>query len=134
MAQRKSIQGVRQGRDRSRIANLDELRAKLRSFSKKRDWDQFHTPKNLAMALAVEVAELMEHFQWIGATEGSAMSRSTYRAVQMEVADVLIYLVRLADKLDIDLLDVAQRKIGINARKYPIGRSRGSSRKASRIR
>lgn len=134
MAQRKSFQGVSSSRARTRIADLDMLRAELRNFASKREWDQFHTPKNLAMALSVEVAELMEHFQWTNVMDATAISKREHRAVQMEIADVLIYLVRLADKMSIDLLGAADRKLKINARKYPVSRSRGSSRKASRRR
>jgi NTP pyrophosphatase (non-canonical NTP hydrolase) len=111
--------------------NLDDLQAAQRSFAHERDWGQFHTPKNLASALAVEAAELLEHFQWL--TEEQSRSLSEQKRVQVgeEIADVLLYLLQLADKLQIDVLDAAWRKIGFNAEKYPVERSKGSIRKYS---
>jgi len=98
------------------------LRDALRRFADVRDWDQFRSPKNLAAALAVEAAELLEHYQW---TETAADPAK----VREELADVLLYLVRLADKLDVDLAAAAHDKIGINATKYPADKARGSARK-----
>ena len=112
-------------------ASVDGLRDGLRCFAAARDWQQFHTPKNLAMALSVEVAELVEHFQWLTAEQSAQLNATTKRAVGEEIADVLLYLTRLADVLDIDPLAAAERKIKINARKYPLRRSRGSVRKYS---
>jgi NTP pyrophosphatase (non-canonical NTP hydrolase) len=111
--------------------NLDDLQAAQRSFAQERDWGQFHTPKNLASALAVEAAELLEHFQWL--TEEQSRSLSEQKRVQVgeEIADVLLYLLQLADKLQIDVLDAAWRKIGLNGEKYPVERSKGSIRKYS---
>ena len=111
--------------------SLDSLRDALRRFAAARDWQQFHTPKNLAMAVSVEVAELVEHFQWLTAEQSGRLNATTKRAVGEEIADVLLYLTRLADVLDIDPLAAAERKIKINARKYPVRRSRGSVRKYS---
>ena len=111
--------------------SLDRLRDALRRFAAARDWQQFHTPKNLAMAVSVEVAELVEHFQWLTAEQSTRLNATTKRAVGEEIADVLLYLTRLADVLDIDPLAAAERKIKINARKYPVRRSRGSARKYS---
>ena len=109
--------------------SLDELAALLAEFARERDWDQFHAPKNLAMALAGEVGELLEHFQWLSERQSANLSADVKDAVALEMADVLLYLVRLADKLDIDLGAAAVRKIGLNAAKYPAGKFRGSPRK-----
>jgi len=109
--------------------SLDELAARLAEFARERDWDQFHAPKNLAMALAGEVGELLEHFQWLSEQESANLPAEVKEAVALEMADVLLYLVRLADKLNIDLGAAAVRKIGLNAIKYPVEQFRGSSRK-----
>jgi NTP pyrophosphatase (non-canonical NTP hydrolase) len=108
---------------------LRELRDALRAFAAERDWDQFHSPRNLATALAVEAAELLEPFQWLTEEESRSLSPETRAAVEEELADVLLYLVRLADKLDVDLPSAARAKIVRNAEKYPVARSRGTSRK-----
>ena len=110
--------------------SLAELTHKLRDFAKERDWEQFHTPKNLAMAMIVEAAELTEHFQWLTETQSQALDPEKREQVAQELADVLLYLVRLADRLDIDLMDAAQRKLVINAHKYPADKVRGSAKKA----
>jgi len=110
---------------------LISLRDILRNFAKERDWDQFHSPKNLASALAVEASELLEPFQWLTEEQSRNLTPKQTLAVRGEVADVFIYLVRLADKLDIDLLEVARAKIAENAAKYPIEKSKGSSSKYS---
>jgi NTP pyrophosphatase (non-canonical NTP hydrolase) len=109
--------------------SLHELRGALRLFAAERDWDQFHSPRNLATALAVEAAELLEPFQWLGEDAGRELPPATLAAVQEEMADVLLYLVRLADKLDVDLIEAARTKMARNATKYPVEKSRGSSRK-----
>ena len=110
---------------------LVSLRDALRRFAAARDWQQFHTPKNLAMALAVEAAELLEHFQWLTAEQSAGLDARTKRAVADEIADVLLYLTRLADVLEIDPLAAAKRKMTVNARKYPVRRARGNARKYS---
>lgn len=106
-----------------------ELRDALRRFAAERDWDQFHCPKNLAIALSVEVAELLEHFQWIPDVKSAVIPAETRDKVREELADVLLYLIRLADKLDVDLLAAAIDKMGVNAKKYPVNKARGSSKK-----
>lgn len=111
--------------------SLDMLRDALRRFAAERDWDQFHSPKNLSMALSVESAELMEHFQWLTVAESGRLQPEKREQVRLEMADVLLYLVRLADKLDIDLVAAAQDKLALNARKYPVDKARGSSKKYS---
>lgn len=113
------------------IASLDELRQRIREFAFARQWENYHTPKNLAMALIVEAAELVEHFQWLTENQSLSLTEAQREPVAQELADVLIYLVRLADRLDIDLLAAAERKIEINARKYPADRVRGSAKKST---
>jgi len=109
--------------------DLAALRAELRQFASERDWDQYHSPKNLAAALCVEAAELLEHFQWRTDDESKSLPSDQIAKIQEELADVLFYLVRLADKLDVDLLEAARNKIVLNARKYPVEKARGNSRK-----
>ena len=109
--------------------SLDELRDALRAFAAEREWDQFHSPRNLATALAVEAAELLEPFQWLDEASARELPAATRAAVTEEMADVLLYLVRLADKLDVDLIEAARAKMAGNAAKYPVERARGSSRK-----
>jgi len=108
--------------------SLEDLRAALREFARERDWEQFHSPKNLCCALSVEAAELLQHFQW---ESGSPEAIPPDRAEQLsqEIGDVLIYLVRLADRLDIDPVAAAKRKLRLNAEKYPVHLARGSSKK-----
>lgn len=105
------------------------LRQTLRQFAQERDWDQFHSPKNLAIALSVEAAELLEHFQWVSETESAVLPTERREQVQHEMADVLLYLIRLADKLNIDLAAAAAEKIQLNAGKYPIDKARGNAKK-----
>ena len=109
------------------IQSLTDLAATLQHFADERDWEQFHSPKNLAMALTVEVAELTEHFQWLTQQQSMQLLPDQKQAVGQELADVLIYLVRLADRLDIDLLVEAENKIALNTKKYPIAQSKGRS-------
>ena len=111
--------------------DLTQLRDELRAFAGERDWDQFHTPKNLASALSVEAAELLEPFQWLKTGELSELDERTREAVRHELADVLMYLVLLADKLDVDLMVAASEKLAQNRLKYPAEKVRGDSRKYS---
>ncbi|MGQ0579444.1 MAG: nucleotide pyrophosphohydrolase [Betaproteobacteria bacterium] len=99
--------------------SLSDLRERLRRFAAERDWEQFHIPKNLAMSVAIEAAEIMERFQWLTADESGALPETQRAAVAHEIADVLLYLVRLADVLGIDPVEAALDKMAINARKYP---------------
>jgi len=112
---------------------LDTLKLRIREFARAREWERYHTPKNLAMAMIVEAAELVEQFQWLTPEESATLSADKHEAVRQEVADVLIYLIRLADILDIDLLDAATAKIEINARKYPVDKARGHANKYSSL-
>jgi NTP pyrophosphatase (non-canonical NTP hydrolase) len=111
------------------INSLESLRDRLREFAGERDWDQYHTPKNLSMALIGEAAELIEHFQWVVGDTSHLLTDKTRLSVEEELADILIYLVRISDKLDIDLYDAVERKIVINEQKYPADKVRGSARK-----
>lgn len=113
--------------------SLEELRGVLRRFASERDWDQFHSPKNLAIALSVEVAELLEHFQWTSDADSAVLTPDRQAKVREEIADVLLYLIRLADKLNIDLLAAGTEKIRVNAAKYPVEKSRGSSKKYTEL-
>ncbi len=118
--------------DMSTTDSLAELQKKIRAFARERDWEQFHSPKNLAMALSVEAAELLEHFQWLSEEQSLALPEQTRREVALEMADVLIYLCRLADRLEIDLLASAREKMRLNARKYPVDKARGRADKYTR--
>ncbi|MDP2693997.1 MAG: nucleotide pyrophosphohydrolase [Gallionella sp.] len=111
--------------------DLPMLRDKLRAFAEARDWDQFHSPKNLSMALMVEAAELMEHFQWLTEAQSAELPSDDKQAVGEELADILLYLVRLSDKLGIDLREAALLKLEKNALKYPAELVRGSAKKYS---
>jgi len=116
-----------------RLTSIEELRAALQRFAEDRDWDQFHSPKNLAIALSVEAAELLEHFQWTPEAESDVLTSDQHAKVREEIADVLLYLIRLADKLNIDLLAAATDKIQVNAAKYPVDKARGSSKKYTEL-
>jgi len=115
------------------LDNQNALRDAIRDFAQARDWEQFHTPKNLVMALSVETAELMEHFQWLTGAQSQQLDSQTKAEVAQEIADVLIYLTRLADVLDIDPLQAAFDKIQINAQKYPVEKSRGHNTKYDKL-
>jgi NTP pyrophosphatase (non-canonical NTP hydrolase) len=108
---------------------LAELQQRLRDFAEERDWDRFHSPKNLAMALSVEAGELVEELQWLTEDQSRNLDAARRERVRLEAADVFIYLLRFADKLDIDLLRAAEDKIELNARKYPADRVRSDPRK-----
>lgn len=106
--------------DTDKITDLTSLRDALRTFCKERDWHQYHTPKNLVMALLVEAAELVEHFQWASAAESANLTEEKRAAVADEIADVLVYLTELADVLGVDMIEAARQKIVKNAKKYPV--------------
>lgn len=111
---------------------FQDLAERLRQFADERDWDQFHSPKNLAMALIVEAAELVEEFQWLDLEESADPGPEQRRRMEREIADVLIYLVRLADKLGVNLPAAVEEKLADNECKYPADRVRGSSAKYDR--
>lgn len=110
---------------------MEELIKKLRDFAAERDWAQFHSPKNLSMALAVEVAEILEHFQWLTEEQTRDLDPETLKKVREEIGDVQIYLARLADQLGISPLDAALEKLEINRKKYPKDKARGNAKKST---
>ena len=112
---------------------INELKQRLRDFAEARDWDQFHSPKNLSMALSAEVAEIVEHFQWLTEEQSKTLPKDKLAEVETELADTLIYLIRLADKLDIDLLKAAKNKIDINEQKYPVDKAKGNAKKYTEL-
>ena len=109
---------------------LTRLSERLKAFAVARDWEQFHSPKNLSMALAGEAGELLEHFQWLSEEQSGQLDEAKLDAVALEMADILIYLLRLAERLDVDLLEAADRKVDANERRYPADRVRGDARRA----
>jgi NTP pyrophosphatase (non-canonical NTP hydrolase) len=115
--------------DSGAMHDLAELKQRLRAFVAERDWERFHSPKNLAMALSVEAAELVELFQWLSEEQSAAPDDKLRHRATEELADVLWYLVRIADRLDIDLLAASEAKLARNAEKYPAERVRGQARK-----
>jgi len=110
---------------------LHALTEQIRLFAHERDWDRFHSPKNLSMALIAEAAELLEHFQWATEEESYSLDAAKLQEVKHEIADVFIYLVRLSDRLNIDLLAAAREKLELNKEKYPADKVRGDARKYS---
>ena len=121
------------GREAS-VDSLEQLRQSLAEFAAARDWDQFHAPKNLAMALIAEAAELVEHFQWLTEAQSRNLDQQRLAEVRLELADILIFLVRIADKLDVDLIKATRDKIAINEQRYPVDRVRGSALRAEEYR
>jgi NTP pyrophosphatase (non-canonical NTP hydrolase) len=115
------------------MPDLDLLRDQLRAFAAARDWDQFHSPKNLAMALSVEAAELLEIFQWLTEAQSRSLAPEARMAASDEIADVLLYLIRLSDTLGIDPIAAAHRKLVANGEKYPVDKARGNSRKYTEL-
>jgi dCTP diphosphatase len=113
--------------------DLSRLQDQLRHFAEERDWDQFHSPKNLASALVVEAGELLERFQWLTEDQSQNLTQEQHAKVADEVADVFLYAIRLADKLGIDLVEVAKNKIARNAEKYPVDKARGNAKKYTEL-
>jgi dCTP diphosphatase len=111
------------------METLDQLKTRLREFAVARDWEQFHSPKNLAMALIVESAELVEQFQWLTEEQSATLPPDKLAEVEQELADIQIYLIRLADRLNIDLEQAVDAKIALNERRYPVEKARGSAKK-----
>ena len=109
------------------MESLEQIKTRLREFAAERDWDQFHSPKNLAMALIVEAAELVEHFQWLTEEQSQTLPPNKLSEVEQEIADIQIYLIRLADKLGVDMEKAVNAKIELNAKKYPAEKVRGSA-------
>jgi NTP pyrophosphatase (non-canonical NTP hydrolase) len=115
------------------MTELEGLREQLRNFARARDWDQFHSPKNLAMALSVEAGELLEIFQWLTEEQSRSLAPEAQAAARDEIADVLLYLIRLGDQLGIDPVAAAHRKLVENAQKYPADKSRGNAKKYTEL-
>lgn len=111
------------------MSQINEIASRISNFADDRDWNQFHSPKNLAMALSVEAAELLEHFQWLTEEQSRNLPPDTLSEVEQEIADVFNYLVRIADMLDIDLIAAAIKKIEVNEMKYPVSKARGNATK-----
>ena len=109
--------------------DVNGIQQELEKFAKERDWNQYHSPKNLAMALSVEAAELLEHFQWLTQEQSAGLDAKTLEDVAAEIADIQIYLLRLADKLHINLESAVHEKIAENRRKYPTEKVKGSAAK-----
>jgi len=110
--------------------NVQDLSRRLAEFARVRDWEQFHSPKNLAMALAGESGELLEHFQWLSEQQSAELDGPKKEAVALEMADIFIYLLRLAERLDVDVLDAAYRKMALNEARYPAEKVKGDARRA----
>lgn len=108
---------------------LESLKQKLQHFVDEREWTQFHSPKNLAMAMIVEAAELVEHFQWDTEADSHVLTDERREQVGQELADTFVYLLRISQVLDIDLIDAANRKIALNGLKYPVDKARGKNNK-----
>ena len=111
--------------------SLADLNQRLKAFAQARDWEQFHTPKNLSMALIAECAELVEHFQWLTPEQSMQLPAEKLDQVSLELADILIFLIRCAERLDVDLIDAVYRKMEINEARYPADKVRGDARRAS---
>lgn len=110
-------------------SSVEDLSGAIKTFIEERDWEQFHSPKNLAMALSVEVAEIVEHFQWLTEQESQNLSAEKLAEVREEIGDVMIYLTELANKLGVDPLEAAKAKMIINEQKYPADLVRGNASK-----
>ena len=115
------------------MTELESLRQQLREFAAAREWEQFHSPKNLAMAWSVEAGELLEIFQWITEAQSRSLPPQALAAASDEIADVLLYVMRLSDQLGIDPVEAARRKLVANALKYPVDKARGNSRKYTEL-
>jgi len=113
--------------------SLENLRAQLAEFAAQREWQQFHSPKNLSMALIGEAAEIIEHFQWLTESESTQLPTDKLHAVSHELADVLLYLIRLADVLQVDLIAAAQEKMQHNQQRYPVHLARGRATRATEL-
>jgi len=111
--------------------SITELQLRLRHFAEVREWQPFHSPKNLSMALIAEAAELVEHFQWLSEQQSRELSSEKQQAVAMELADIFIYLIRCADQLGVDLIAAAHQKCTLNEQRYPVERVRGIAGRAA---
>jgi dCTP diphosphatase len=115
------------------VNELEEVREKIRKFRDARDWMQYHSPKNLACSIVIEAAELLEHFQWKSSEESEQLTLEKRSAIAEEIADVAIYLIELADNLNIDLVHAIKEKLAVNAAKYPVQKAKGSALKYTKL-
>jgi len=111
------------------MSELTELIERVNGFAAERDWDQFHSPKNLSMALIAEAAELVEHFQWLTEQQSYELPEDKLEQVRLELADIFVYLLRISEKLGVNLMQAAHQKISLNEQKYPADQVKGSSKK-----
>ncbi len=111
--------------------SLYDLSKQLAEFARVRDWEQFHSPKNLSMALIAEAAELVEHFQWLSEAQSESLPVEKFEEVRMEMADIQIYLLRMAERLGVDLVAAAQEKLAINEQRFPVDKVKGDARRAA---
>ena len=111
------------------MSDLNELIERINGFAAERDWDQYHSPKNLSMALIAEAAELVEHFQWLTEEQSYRLPDDKLEEVRLELADIFVYLLRMSERLGVDLVQAAHRKITLNEQKYPVEQVKGSSKK-----
>lgn len=109
--------------------SIDAIKARINQFVEDRDWSQFHSPKNLAMAMIVEAAELVEHFQWMTEQESKNLDQEKKEQIGQELSDTFVYLLRIAEVCEIDLIDAVNKKIELNEKKYPIDKAKGSNAK-----
>lgn len=109
--------------------DFEGIKQQVRQFVVERDWDQFHSPKNLSMALIVEAAEMVEHFQWLTEEQSCNLSPEKLAEVEQELADIQVYLISLAEKLKLDIVTAVEKKLVLNAQKYPVDKARGNSKK-----
>jgi dCTP diphosphatase len=110
--------------------SFQTLSKRLEQFATDRDWLEFHSPKNLSMALIGECGELIEHFQWLTQEQSQSLSKEKHREVAMELADIQIYLIRIADVLGVDLIDAANEKTSINEKRFPVDTVKGQQKRA----
>jgi NTP pyrophosphatase (non-canonical NTP hydrolase) len=115
------------------VINLSQLQQRLRKFAEAREWEQFHSPKNLACALSVEASELLEHFQWMKDEESRTLPEDKLLEVEAEIADIFCYLLMISDKLSVDLIEATNKKIVSNESRYPIDKSKGRSDKYTKL-
>ena len=115
------------------MSKLQKIKSRIRRFSDERDWDQFHSAKNLSMALSVEAAEIVEHFQWLTEEQSDNLPQPTLDKVEAELADTFVYLLQLSDRLGIDLLDAAIKKMELNEAKYPVEKAKGKATKYTEL-
>ena len=115
------------------MSDINKIKLRVRQFAEDRDWEQFHSPKNLSMALSAEAAKIVEHFQWLTEEQRKNLPKEKLEEVETELADTLLYLIQLADKLDIDLIKAAESKIEVNEQKYPVDKARGNAKKYTEL-